>query len=64
MNMVVHDMRNPTVSTKLGLEVTLEKLSEAETVWRELQDFVSYQHLRCNNQPTLPKPYKRESFGS
>jgi hypothetical protein len=30
MNMVIHDLRNPTVSIKMGLQNTILKLSELQ----------------------------------
>jgi hypothetical protein len=32
MNMVIHDLRNPTVSIKMGLQNTILKLSEMEEI--------------------------------
>ena len=35
MNMVIHDMRNPTVSSKLSLEATLENTKSAAELTEE-----------------------------
>ena len=43
--MVIHDMRNPTASIKLGLEETAKKLAELDA---ETEDHKSFQE-KCQN---------------
>lgn len=39
MNMVIHDMRNPTVAIKLGLKDTINSLKEIEFLLKDTKQF-------------------------
>ena len=43
LNMVIHDLRNPISSIKLGLQETIVNIQDMEKIFQEQKEFVSNQ---------------------
>ena len=57
LNMVVHDMRNPTSSIQHGLEVTLQKLKEFDEKFRNIKQLLNMdkEGLNLNYEDAEPE---------